>query len=125
LVNYFPANRSFSLLGNKTDAVFTALPGATSANPIDTNEYFVRQQYRLSESGTEPEGLAFWTSKQSMLQAPVVCGGANRCLGGVLPVAEFRNGSFVYRVYQEHWVGKYPTRIRERSPAGRWRCESR
>lgn len=48
LANYSfaPATRSFSLAGNRTDAVFTAAPDAVStANPLDTEGFFVRQQY--------------------------------------------------------------------------------
>ncbi|HEY2975230.1 MAG TPA: S8 family serine peptidase, partial [Pyrinomonadaceae bacterium] len=47
-VNYSfnPDNRSFSLLSNKTDALFTATPDSVIvANPIDVSEYFVRQHY--------------------------------------------------------------------------------
>ena len=40
-----PANRSFSQIGNHTEASFTAAAGAESVNPLDTAEYFVRQQY--------------------------------------------------------------------------------
>jgi hypothetical protein len=106
LVNYHfsPANRSFSLLANKTDAVFTALPDAMpSANPIDTNEYFVRQQYR-DFLGREPDqnGLAFWSGKLNE------CNGDSGCLraarvdvsAAFFQSAEFNlTGSYVYRLY--------------------------
>jgi len=42
-------------VANKTDAVFTATPDASaSANPIDSPEYFVRQQY-LDFLSREPD----------------------------------------------------------------------
>src|SRR5204862_444660 len=67
LVNYTftPANKTFSLIANKLDAVFTAIPDAVpSANPLDTSSFFVRQQY-LDFLGREPDtnGLAFWTNE--------------------------------------------------------------
>jgi hypothetical protein len=67
LVNYHfsPENRSFSLLANKTDAVFTAtLDAVISGNAIDTPEYFVRQHY-LDFLGREPDesGFNFWSDQ--------------------------------------------------------------
>jgi subtilisin-like proprotein convertase family protein len=64
LVNYHfaPVSRSFSLLANQTDAVFTALPDpVVSGNPIDSPDYFVRQHY-LDFLGREPDesGFNFW-----------------------------------------------------------------
>jgi subtilisin family serine protease len=66
-VNYHfsPDNRSFSLTGNNTDAVFTANPDAAiTANPLDTAEYFVRQHY-LDFLGREPDesGFNFWSDQ--------------------------------------------------------------
>ncbi|HXD32667.1 MAG TPA: choice-of-anchor D domain-containing protein, partial [Pyrinomonadaceae bacterium] len=105
LANYSfsPANRSFSLVGNKTDATFTAEPdAAASANAIDSNEYFVRQQY-LDFLGREPEpdGFAFWTGKLN------TCNGDAACLRNAridVSAAFFKSqefydtGSFVYRL---------------------------
>ena len=66
-VNYHfaPDSRSFSLIGSKTDAVFTANPDAAMArNPIESPEYFVRQQY-LDFLGREPDesGFNFWSDQ--------------------------------------------------------------
>lgn len=66
-VNYSfqPANLSFSLTGNKTDANFAGTPQTpANANPIDTAEYFVRQHY-LDFLGREPDhdGLNFWSNQ--------------------------------------------------------------
>jgi hypothetical protein len=67
LVNYHfaPESQSFSLVGNKTDAVFTATRDAVSSgNAIDTADYFVRQHY-LDFLGREPDesGFNFWSDQ--------------------------------------------------------------
>jgi len=62
--NFSPAQRSFSLLGNHTDAAFTASPTSGGLNPLDTPEYFVRQHY-LDFLGREPDeaGFNFWSDQ--------------------------------------------------------------
>jgi hypothetical protein len=63
--HFSPASRSFSLLANKTDAVFTGtLDDSITRNVIDTPEYFVRQHY-LDFLGREPDqsGLGFWSDQ--------------------------------------------------------------
>jgi hypothetical protein len=61
--SFSPAERSFSQLGNNTEATFTASPIA-SENPLDTPEYFVRQHY-LDFLGREPDeaGFNFWSDQ--------------------------------------------------------------
>jgi len=76
-VNYSfnPHNRSFSLSGNKSDAVFTAsLNSSALENPIDSPDYFVRQHY-LDFLGREPDesGFGFWSNQ--ILE----CGGDAAC----------------------------------------------
>src|SRR6185312_7915757 len=107
MANYHfnPANRWFSLVGNRTDAFFVAIADATAtANAIDSNAYFVRQQY-LDFLGREPEpdGLAFWTGKLN------TCNGDAACLRNAridVSAAFFKSqefydtGSFVYRLYR-------------------------
>jgi serine protease AprX len=66
-VNYTfnPDNRSFSLFGNNTDAIFTATPTSVIVeNPVDVSEYFVRQHY-LDFLGREPDesGFNFWSDQ--------------------------------------------------------------
>ena len=77
LTNYHfsPETRSFSLLANKTDAVFTATRDAVVAgNAVDSPEYFVRQHY-LDFLGREPDesGFNYWSNQ--MLE----CGSDARC----------------------------------------------
>jgi hypothetical protein len=103
--SFGPGERSFSLTANKTDAVFTAIPAQSQvANPLDTDLYFVRQQY-LDFLGREPDqgGLDYWTSEMDK------CGTDTNCLSsrriGVSAAffveSEFQQtGSFVYRLYK-------------------------
>lgn len=77
LVNYHfsPENRSFSLLGNATEAAFTATRDAViGSNRIDTPEYFVRQNY-LDFLNREPDesGFNFWSDQI------LACGGDAAC----------------------------------------------
>jgi hypothetical protein len=63
--HFSPADRSFSLLANKTDAVFTATRDAViGRNAIDTADFFVRQHY-LDFLGREPDesGFNFWSDQ--------------------------------------------------------------
>jgi serine protease AprX len=77
LVNYHfsPADRSFSLLANKTDAVFTATRDAVSSgNAIDTADYFVRQHY-VDFLGREPDesGFNFWSNQILECASDIAC----------------------------------------------------
>jgi hypothetical protein len=77
LVNYHftPESQSFSLLGNKSDAVFTATRDAVSSgNAIDTADYFVRQHY-LDFLGREPDesGFNFWSDQILSCGSEVGC----------------------------------------------------
>jgi predicted extracellular nuclease len=62
--SFSPQERSFSQLGNQTEAAFTATAMAVTSNPVDTPEYFVRQHY-LDFLGREPEesGFNFWSDQ--------------------------------------------------------------
>jgi Carboxypeptidase regulatory-like domain/Domain of unknown function (DUF4214) len=102
--HFSPANRSFSLVGNQTDAVFTASPDATvTTNAIDSTEFFVRQQY-LDFLGREPDqgGFTYWIDQINQ------CNGDAACLRNKrldVSAAFFRSqefqetGSFVYDLY--------------------------
>jgi predicted extracellular nuclease len=62
--SFSPAERSFSQVGNSTEAVFTGSRVAIGVNVIDTPEYFVRQNY-LDFLGREPDesGFNFWSDQ--------------------------------------------------------------
>jgi hypothetical protein len=106
LANYqfSPANRSFSLLADKTDALFTASPDAiATTNAIDTNEYFVRQQY-IDLLGREPDqgGLDFWVGQLNQCGTDAGCLRTRRVDVSVafFQSREFQeSGSFVYKIY--------------------------
>ncbi len=77
LVNYqfSPESNSFSLVGNKTDAVFTGTRSAVIVgNAIDTPEYFVRQHY-LDFLLREPDesGFDFWSEQIRSCGSDVGC----------------------------------------------------
>jgi hypothetical protein len=74
---FSPHNRSFSQVGNQTEAVFAAEPIGDVANPLDTAEYFVRQQY-ADVLSREPDevGFNYWSDQINQCQAePLVSGG--------------------------------------------------
>jgi hypothetical protein len=106
LANYTfaPTNRSFSLVANKADAIFTAAPDATaSSNAIDTNEYFIRQQY-LDFLGREPDqaGFDYWTGKLNLCNGEANCQRQSRLdvAAAFFMSQEFQDtGSYVYRLY--------------------------
>jgi hypothetical protein len=62
--SFSPAARSFSQLGNNTEATFTATLASGFVNLLDTPEYFVRQHY-LDFLGREPDesGFNFWSDQ--------------------------------------------------------------
>jgi hypothetical protein len=62
--NFNPFNRSFSQEGNRTEAAFTGTSMGDNTNPLDTPEYFVRQEY-VDILGREPDegGFNFWSDK--------------------------------------------------------------
>ncbi|HEY6230916.1 MAG TPA: DUF4214 domain-containing protein [Pyrinomonadaceae bacterium] len=77
LTNYHfnPTDRSFSLVGNKTDAVFTGTPDAVIVgNVIDSADFFVRQHY-LDFLGREPDqgGFNYWSDQVRDCGADLAC----------------------------------------------------
>ncbi|HEX8096454.1 MAG TPA: hypothetical protein VF507_00400, partial [Pyrinomonadaceae bacterium] len=103
--SFSPASRTFTLLADKTDAAFTATPDRSpKTNPLDTDLFFVRQQY-LDFLGREPEqgGLEYWGDEIARCGTDVSCVNSRRV--GVSAAffieQEFQQtGSFVYRLYR-------------------------
>jgi len=99
--NFAPATRGFSALGAHTEASFAASSTNGGFNPLDTTEYFVRQQY-VDFLGREPEEKGFndWTDTINNC-AP----GDASCDRVHVSEAFFRSeefqqrGYFVYRFY--------------------------
>lgn len=101
---FSPSQRAFSQLGQHTDAVFVGNTTGTSLNPLDTTEYFVRQQY-VDFLGREPDeaGLGFWVNNIEG------CGNDAQCRAGkrtdtsaafFLSIEFQQTGYLVYRTYQ-------------------------
>jgi hypothetical protein len=103
---FIPRNLSFSLVANKTDASFIAIPEAVpTANPLDTPpEFFVRQQY-LDFLGREPDqgGLSYWSAELRRCNDDTQCVNQRRIgvSAAFFVEGEFQQtGSFVYRLYK-------------------------
>jgi hypothetical protein len=101
---FSPSQKAFSQLGQHTDAGFVANATGTSLNPLDTTEYFVRQQY-VDFLGREPDeaGLGFWVTNIES------CGNDAQCRAGkridtsaafFLSIEFQKTGYLVYRTYQ-------------------------
>ena len=101
---FSPAERLVTAFGNVTDASFTAIADQLGlVNPLDTDLFFVRQQY-LDFLSREPDhaGLDYWSNHL------LACGADESCLrrerigvGAAFFVeSEFQDsGSFIYRLY--------------------------
>ena len=72
---FSPSSRSFSVLGNVTDASFSATRDTgAGGNDIDSSDYFVRQHY-LDFLGREPDesGFNFWSDQILSCGGDVAC----------------------------------------------------
>jgi CSLREA domain-containing protein len=115
LANYSfnPGTRSFSLLADQTDAIFTAAPNAVpSANPLDTPEYFVRQQY-LDFLVREPDegGFAYWAAQLTQCGTDGLCLRSKRLdvSNAFFYELEYQQtGSYVYRLYRVAYGNNQP-----------------
>jgi hypothetical protein len=101
---FSPSQRDFSQLGQHTDAVFVANSAGTSLNPLDTTEYFVRQQY-VDFLGREPDeaGLGFWANNIESCGNDAQCRAAKRIdtsAAFFLSIEFQQTGYLVYRTYQ-------------------------
>ncbi|HMF55862.1 MAG TPA: carboxypeptidase regulatory-like domain-containing protein [Pyrinomonadaceae bacterium] len=102
--SFTPQNRSFSLMGNMTDALFTATPTVETANPLDTSYFFVRQHY-LDFLGREPDagGLEYWATGLDRCGTDADCIRQARISisAAYFMSQEFQaTGSYVYRLYR-------------------------
>lgn len=61
---FSPVSRAFSIIAARADVVFTGFAVSANKNPLESPEFFVRQQY-LDFLGREPEqsGLDYWSSQ--------------------------------------------------------------
>jgi hypothetical protein len=101
---FVPAQRSFSQIGEHTDAAFSAADSGSGLNPLDATVYFVRQQY-LDFLGREPDeaGLNFWVNNIDACGADGNCRAAKRTdtsAAFFLSIESQQTGYLVYRMYQ-------------------------
>ncbi len=103
--SFNPGNRSFSLLGNRSDAVFTAIPDAVVAgNAIDSADYFVRQHY-LDFLDREPDerGFNFWSDQIASCGEDAACRETKRVnvsAAYFLSIEFQRTGGLVDKLYR-------------------------
>ena len=100
---FSPAQRSFSLVGDHADAAFTGSSIGDNANPLDTPEYFVRQQY-VDILGREPDegGFNYWSNQILACDSNPDCTRSQRVnvAAAFFIENEFKQtGSFIYDVY--------------------------
>jgi hypothetical protein len=99
-----PTRRSFSSLGEQTEAAFEATPTGETFNPLDSTEYFVRQQY-VDFLGREPDepGFNFWVNNIQSCGADGPCTEAKRIdtsAAFFLSIEFQQTGYLVYRMYK-------------------------
>jgi CSLREA domain-containing protein len=102
--SFSPAQRSFSALGLHTNAAFNATLMSGFVNPLDTTEYFVRQQY-LDFLGREPDeaGFNFWVNNIESCGENAQCRQAKRIdtsAAFFLSIEFQQTGYLVYKSYQ-------------------------
>lgn len=100
---FSPANRSFSLVGGRTEAGFTANAAGDVINPLDVSEYFVRQQY-VDVLGREPDeaGFNYWSDQINSCGSDSSCTRARRrdVAAAFFIEQEFQlTGSFIHGLY--------------------------
>lgn len=101
---FSPALRSFTQASAHTDAPFTGTFVAGGLNPLDTSEYFVRQQY-IDFLSREPDesGFNFWVNQIESCGADTNCRDLRRLnvSAAFFLSIEFRQtGYLVYRTYK-------------------------
>jgi hypothetical protein len=102
--DFSPASRSFSQVSNQTEAGFTGTSLGDNLNPLDTAEYFVRQQY-VDILGREPDeaGFNYWSDQINACAGDADC---TRTLRTGVAAAFFiesefkQSGAFIYNLYQ-------------------------
>ncbi|MEO8435581.1 MAG: DUF4214 domain-containing protein [Pyrinomonadaceae bacterium] len=109
--NFSPSERSFSQLGNHTEAGFTGSVAGDAFNPVDTAEYFVRQQY-LDILGREPDegGFNYWSDEINKCGSDLLCIRRRRIdvAAAFFVEREFQDtGSYIYELYTSS-LGRKP-----------------
>lgn len=101
---FTPGIRSFSLAGNHNEETFSAIFTGDLTNPLDSAEYFVRQQY-VDVLGREPDeaGFNYWSDQINACGEDAECIRSRRVdvAAAFFIENEFRqSGAFIYNVYE-------------------------
>jgi len=101
---FVPGQMTFSQLGAHTEATFTANQTGNNLNPLDTTEYFVRQQY-VDFLHREPDeaGFNFWVNNIESCGADQTCREVKRIdtsAAFFLSIECQQTGYLVQRLYQ-------------------------
>jgi hypothetical protein len=101
--DFNPSQRSFSQLGQHTEAAFSAISTGDGLNPLDTTEYFVRQHY-LDFLNREPDeaGFNFWVNNLERCGNDSQCRTATRLnisAAFFISIEFQQSGSFIYDLY--------------------------
>jgi glucose/arabinose dehydrogenase len=109
--SFSPGSRFFSQPGIHADATFMATTNGESENPLDTPDYFVRQQY-VDILGREPDegGFTYWSEEIILCGTNAACVNARRreVAAAFFIEQEFQQtGSFVYNLYASA-LGRQP-----------------
>jgi hypothetical protein len=109
-----PAGGFFTGTGSSLTATLKDNDTASTVNPIDNTQFFVRQQY-LDFLNREPEsaGLAYWTNEINRCGADATCINRRRVevSAAFFLSNEFQEtGFFVYRLYKAAFDGATGTR---------------
>jgi hypothetical protein len=110
--SFSPAQRSFNQVGESTEASFSGTSSGDNQNPVDTAEYFIRQQY-VDLLGREPDegGFNYWSDRILECGADTRCVSARRrdVAAAFFIEQEFQQtGSFIYGLYKGG-LGRLPT----------------
>ena len=105
---FSPGARSFSQIGNSTEATFTATSASGFVNPLDTPEYFVRQHY-LDFLGREPDesGFNFWSDQILECGSDAACSerkAVNVSAAYFLSVEFQQTGGLIDRLYKASYA---------------------
>ena len=101
---FTPTLRTFVHTGPHTDAPFTATLAPAGLNPLDTTEYFVRQQY-IDFLSREPDeaGFNFWVNQIDSCGVDTNCREFKRVNASAaffLSIEFQSTGYLVYRIYK-------------------------
>jgi uncharacterized delta-60 repeat protein len=99
-----PPTRNFTQLSSHTDASFTATFTAAGLNPLDTSEFFVRQNY-IDFLSREPDesGFNFWVNQIESCGTDANCREVRRInvsAAFFLSIEFQQTGYLVYRTYK-------------------------